>query len=84
MPDDVLSIPRAFVEFGYVKEASWLVLEVCKRGNFGPETAPYQTYVLEITLQSTPDIAEALLAKNRLHHFDRHQISVSCEKVGLF
>lgn len=57
----IIGITDSFKNFGYVKEATFLALEVCKRGNFVEATGPYQTYLLIINLEGNPQFADALL-----------------------
>lgn len=52
--DGIFGVANSFKNFGYVKEATFLMLEVCKRANFGEVTSPYQTYLLVINLEANP------------------------------
>lgn len=42
----IIGITESFKNFGYIKEATFLLLELCKRGNFSEQTGYYQTYLL--------------------------------------
>lgn len=54
-----------------MKEGTFLLLEVCKRMEFSEPSGHYQTAMLIMNLESNIPLAEALLAKNKLHFFDR-------------
>lgn len=82
--EEIISICVSFKNFGYVKEATYLLLEACKRLNFAEASGPYQTTLLEINLETNAQFAEAILAKNKLHSFDRSKIYVACENAGLY
>lgn len=82
--DENLAIVNVFVTNGYVREATSLLLEVCKRGKFGEATGIYQTRIIQVNLEANPQIADAMLAKGKLQHIDRHSIAVNCETAGLY
>jgi len=68
---EIIGITESFKNFGYIKEASMLLLDVCKRGQFAEWTGPYQTALLVMNIQTNTTLAEAFLAKNVLKNFDR-------------
>jgi len=68
---EIVGIAISFKNFGYTKEGTFLLLEVCKRLEFSEASGPYQTIILSMNLESNATFAEALFAKNKLHHFDR-------------
>eukprot|EP00767_Chilomastix_cuspidata_P001586 gnl/Chilomastix_cuspidata/171.p1 GENE.gnl/Chilomastix_cuspidata/171~~gnl/Chilomastix_cuspidata/171.p1 ORF type:complete len:1855 (+),score=838.99 gnl/Chilomastix_cuspidata/171:43-5565(+) len=79
------AIVRLFEEHQYVREAAAVLLELCRIHDFDESTAEYQTRVLEITLSSpNPEIANAMLDKGVLQHFDHDRVAKMCESSGLY
>lgn len=77
--DEICGIASAFKNFGYTKESTFLLLEVCKRLEFSEASGPFQTLIFVINLEGNPQFAEALFQKNKLTHFDRTIIYQKCE-----
>ncbi|CAL6082010.1 Clathrin_heavy chain [Hexamita inflata] len=81
---DIVGIATSFKNFGYVKEGTFLLLEVCKRLDFSEMSGPYQTQILLMNLEANAPFAEALLAKNKLTSFDRVSVYQACEQAQLY
>ncbi|KAH0577255.1 Clathrin heavy chain [Spironucleus salmonicida] len=80
----IIEIAESFKTFGYIKEASYLLLEVIKKLQFSDQSGPFQTSVIAFNLEADPVFAEALLAKNKLNWFDRSVIYAQCETAQLY
>ncbi|GCA62156.1 clathrin, heavy chain [Kipferlia bialata] len=79
--DDVVEV---FVSRGLSKEATGVLLQVCKQHEFDESTADIQTKILEVNIKSQPEVANAIISKRRLVHFDRKLIAEMCEEAQLF
>lgn len=77
--DQICGVATSFQNFGYTKEATFLLLEVVKRLEFSEVSGPYQTMIFVFNLERNPSFAEALFQKNKLTHFDRSVIYQKCE-----
>ena len=56
--DQIYGVSESFRAYGYVKEATFLLLEICKRDNCGEASAAYQTAIIEMNLEADPAFAE--------------------------
>jgi clathrin heavy chain len=72
---------ESFLSRGMVAEITSLLLDVLKDDK--PEDGPLQTRLLEINLMHKPTIAEAIMVKYGLSHYDKKRIAELCEKAGL-
>jgi len=71
----------AFLQRGLIAEITSLLLDLLKDDK--PEDGPLQTRLLEINLMHKPTIAEAIMIKYGLSHYDKKRIADLCEKAGL-
>ena len=85
-PDEdarVVAIAAVFQEFGYTREATQLLLDKAKQAQYGAQTGALQTALLVFNLRSNAQMAEALLQRGVLLHFDRAEVAHECERAGM-
>ncbi|KAL7673887.1 hypothetical protein ACOME3_000167 [Neoechinorhynchus agilis] len=82
--EHAIDVDRAvdvFLESGLVLQCTAFMLEALK--NNKPEEGQLQTRLLEINLVHSPQVADSILAKGVLTHYDRAHVAQLCEKAGL-
>ena len=67
---------------GRIQEATAFLLEALKANR--PEEGLLQTKLLEINLQTAPNVAEAIFQMKTFTHYDRDKIGRLCEAAGLY
>jgi len=75
-------IAQLFVQSNKIQETTAFLLEALK-GN-KPEEAHLQTKLLEINLQTAPNVAEAIFQMKTFTHYDRNRVALLCEQAGLY
>ncbi|KAI9031707.1 hypothetical protein CLU79DRAFT_729726 [Phycomyces nitens] len=78
-PEKVVDV---FMSQNMIQQATAFLLEYLKDDK--PEYAPLETRVLEMNLIHAPQVADAILSSNMLHHYDRVVVGNLCEKAGLY
>nr|GEZ00807.1 clathrin heavy chain 1-like [Tanacetum cinerariifolium] len=81
-PVDYNTITDLFLQRNLIREATAFLLDVLKPNI--PEHAHLQTKVLEVNLETFPNVADAILANGMFSHYDRARIAQLCEKAGLY
>jgi clathrin heavy chain len=76
-----LQIVDAFTELNQVQPVTQFLLDALRHDR--PEEGPLQTRLLEINLMAAPQVADAILGNQMLHHYDRAHVAQLCEKAGL-
>jgi len=76
------SVAQIFVQNNRIQETTAFLLEALK-GN-RPEEGHLQTKLLEINLQTAPNVAEAIFQMKAFSHYDRDRIGKLCEVAGLY
>lgn len=79
---DPYQVVDAFVTRGLIPDATSLLLDYLKPNK--PEHADLQTRLLEINLTpATAKVADLILEKQLITHYDRQRVAELCEKCGL-
>jgi clathrin heavy chain len=81
-PIDLNTMTDLFLQRNAVREATAFLLDALQDDK--PEHAMLQTKLLEINLVTNPQVADAILANETLHHYDRPRIAQLAEKAGLY
>jgi clathrin heavy chain len=81
-PLDHSAIAEMFYSRGLIQEGTTYLLDALKDDR--PEDGELQTRLLEVNLLSAPPVADAIMAQNIFHHYDRKKIANLCERQGLF
>mmetsp|Transcript_17485 Transcript_17485/g.52457 ORF Transcript_17485/g.52457 Transcript_17485/m.52457 type:complete len:1706 (-) Transcript_17485:516-5633(-) len=81
-PIDLNTMTDLFLQRNAVREATAFLLDALQEDK--PEHAMLQTKLLEINLVTNPQVADAILANETLHHYDRPRIAQLSEKAGLY
>ncbi|KAK5173612.1 Clathrin heavy chain [Saxophila tyrrhenica] len=81
---ELLDLDRAvdvFQSQGMIQQATSFLLDVL--GQNKPEQGALQTRLLEMNLQSAPQVADAILGNEMFSYYDRPRIAALCENAGL-
>eukprot|EP01094_Clydonella_sp_ATCC50884_P017852 TRINITY_DN3190_c0_g1_i1.p1 TRINITY_DN3190_c0_g1~~TRINITY_DN3190_c0_g1_i1.p1 ORF type:complete len:1694 (+),score=825.21 TRINITY_DN3190_c0_g1_i1:167-5248(+) len=78
---DVNMVIDCFMQRNLVAETTSILLDLLKENK--PEQGELQTRLLEINLVHKPAVADAIIEKYGLSHYDKDRIAQICEKVGL-
>lgn len=78
---DIERIMDIFTQFNMIQPATSFLLDALKGDK--PEQGHLQTRLLEMTLTSAPQVADAILSNEMFHHYDRNSVAQLCEKAGL-
>jgi clathrin heavy chain len=70
-----------FQSQGMVQQATSFLLDVLSQNK--PEQGHLQTRLLEMNLQSAPQVADAILSNEMFTHYDRQRVAQLCENAGL-
>ena len=81
-PCDMGTVADLFLQRNMIREATSILLDMLKDDD--ESQAALQTKVLEINLVTYPNVADAIMAQNKLSHYDRPRIAQLCEKAGLY
>ncbi|XP_022191703.2 clathrin heavy chain [Nilaparvata lugens] len=79
---DVNNIVDLFIENNSIQECTDFLLDFLSRNS--PEDCSLQTRLLEMTITSAPAVADDILQRKLLSHYDQNRIAQLCEKFGLF
>ncbi|RZF40357.1 hypothetical protein LSTR_LSTR008787 [Laodelphax striatellus] len=79
---DVNKIVESFLENNFIQECTDFLLNYLSRNS--AEDSSLQTRLLEMNITSAPAVADDILQRRILSHYDRNRIAQLCEKVGLF
>jgi len=74
-------VADVFMQHNCLQQATSFLLDVLKGDK--PEEGPLQTRLLEMNLMAAPQVADAIMANEMFHHYDRPRIAMLCEKAGL-
>merc|ERR1719199_1054147 len=74
-------VADVFMQHNCLQQATSFLLDVLKGDK--PEEGPLQTRLLEMNLMAAPQVADAIMANEMFHHYDKARIGMLCEKAGL-
>mmetsp|Transcript_18442 Transcript_18442/g.51982 ORF Transcript_18442/g.51982 Transcript_18442/m.51982 type:complete len:1203 (-) Transcript_18442:1971-5579(-) len=74
-------VTDVFMQHNCLQQATSFLLDALKGDK--PEEAHLQTRLLEMNLMAAPQVADAIMANEMFHHYDRARIAMLCEKAGL-
>lgn len=79
---DLEKVADIFFSQNLTEQGTALLLDILKLDK--PEMAHLQTRVLQINLQNSPQVADAILGNKLFSHYDRPMIASLAEKAGLY
>lgn len=79
---DIDRVVDVFLSQNLIQQVTAFLLDVLKDDR--PEHAALQTRLLEMNLLKAPQVADAILASDMFHHYDREKVAKLCEQAGLF
>lgn len=79
---DVDRVVDVFVSQNMIQQATAFLLDALKENK--SEQAHLQTRLLEMNLNSAPQVADAILGNDMFSHYDKARIAQLCETAGLY
>lgn len=79
---DIERVVDVFQSQGMVQQATAFLLDALKENK--PDQGHLQTRLLEMNLQSAPQVADAILGNDMFSYYDKPRIAQLCEQAGLY